>query len=400
MEQSIKYTLNMDRIKHLIQFYKITQEDFLSIANTGIKQEKNRLKFSDFSEEVKLSIIKKIDKEFGKGLTWYIDSKPPLQTSQSSIFYRKEKFNSNLRLEDIKVIHDFDKKRILTQILCKNINYVFKRKIQKFTTHDSINKAVDQVNNTLTKPTSINWKNTKENGQDKNYLNYLCKELEHYGIFIFEYLEHHNKKELVNFDGFYLENIIVIKQHRNVRQEIFTLMHEFAHFLLEKEEIDEVTDIPHLQELLEIEKWCNNFAFNFLIGEQKKLFKMLKPNKSNRYNEHEIQDIVNKTFLNPQACYLNLLYEKKITQTIYHAKKDEIDARYTQQVAKEKAEREQKKATSEKKLDHSPKAIQSSIFEDIVKRNFNDGAIDDVDYCNYLGLSKKERDELFKELYQ
>ena len=403
MNQPIKYQLNIERINFLIDFYKISREKFLEIANAGITATKNKLTYEDFKEkEIKLSAIKKMDKVFQKGLAWYVDETPPLKSKNSSIFFRKQAFNTSLSLEDIKITNEFEEKRILTQILCKIIDREIKKKIKKFTENDKAIEAVALVKDQLTPAKKITWQDTKREGQDKEYLKYLCRELEKFDVFIFEYLENHNKKNKVSFNGFYLKNTIVIKRQDNVRREIFTLLHEFAHFLLDKEEIDEEPEQTQNQQLYKIEKWCNDFAFQFLIANKKEYFETLNPDPSNDFCKKEIQAITKETFINPIACYLNFYYEKKITQHVYNSKKREITVNYQKKLANEKEKRREqneiKKATGQKNV-FIPKPIKSHLFKSLVNQNFDNGLISDVDYCNYLGFSKNQKNKFFKELY-
>ena len=47
------------------------------------------------SPQIKVSLLKKIDKIFNKGLHFYLDPKAPEKSKDASIFFRKEKFNSD-----------------------------------------------------------------------------------------------------------------------------------------------------------------------------------------------------------------------------------------------------------------------------------------------------------------
>ena len=401
MSQNIEYQLNMERINFLIKFYRITREEFLRIANDEISEEKNKLEFKHFEREIKLSTIKKIDKVFKKGLAWYVDEEPLEKSSQSSVFYRKNDFNSEIKLEDIRVANEFEEKKILTQILCRNIDYDIKRKIRRFTTQDDPESAVKEVIKNIE---GKNWGDTKQEGKDKEYLKNLCEQLENFGVFVFEYLEHHNKKERVNFNGFYLRDAIIIKRQGNLRREIFTLLHEFAHFLLDEEEIDQELEITRGKKLKKTEKWCNDFAFEFLTHKQKTKIAKLNPNKNNGYCEGEIQAITQTTFINPIACYLSLYHKGKIDRSVYLSKEKEISDNYQKARRQRKEElkrrNENMKLMGEKPPPAIPKAIKSRLFNEIVNRNFDYGMISDVDYCDYLQFSQKQKDKFFRRLYR
>ena len=73
MNQSIEYQLNIERIDFLIDFYKISREKFLEIANAGITATKNKLTYEDFKEK-ELSAIKKMDKIFQKQINFSLEA--------------------------------------------------------------------------------------------------------------------------------------------------------------------------------------------------------------------------------------------------------------------------------------------------------------------------------------
>lgn len=86
--------LNINRLNHLLKLYGLSKEDLLRNLN------KNRKKgFSEkevFTENIKISILKKIDELFKKGLSYYIDPKNLKASKEESIFFRKDKFNCRL----------------------------------------------------------------------------------------------------------------------------------------------------------------------------------------------------------------------------------------------------------------------------------------------------------------
>ncbi len=408
-DEKIHYKINIERINFLIDFFKITKEKFLELTNEGLKSDKNKIKFEDFENKIELSKIKRIDKIFNKGLCWYIDTEKPNKKNNSSIFFRKKSFNSKIGIEDIKIIDEFEKKRILTSILCNNIDFKLHRKIKKFEVNDDVNEIVEivrykfkEIEEELIKEKKIKKihnKNTKEN--DKNYLKNLFRIIEEFNIFVFEYLENHNKKEKVNFEGFYIKNIIVVKRQENLRKEIFTLLHEFAHYLLEEEEIDENID-NNLKDIKnnKVEKWCNEFAFKLLLGDYKETFYQKLPNKQNNFCQEEIINLVKKTYLNPISFYTNFLINKKIDYKYYTDKRDEIDRNFKRKIEREKKQRKEenklKKSSGQKISPMIPKEIKSELFYDIVKINFDRGKIDDRDFCNYLNIkNEKSRMETF-----
>lgn len=99
----------------------------------------------------------------------------------------------------------------------------------------------------------------------------MIEKIADHGIFVFEYIETWNKKEKTNIDGFYLKpNVIVLKHHKHYKREIFTLAHELGHCLLGIEEVESVDmmDISAQTSYSDVERWCNDFAYQFIMGQE------------------------------------------------------------------------------------------------------------------------------------
>ena len=102
----------------------------------------------------------------------------------------------------------------------------------------------------------------------KNFINKLGEQ----NIFVFEFVDVGNKKDKANVDGFYIHpNAIVLRRmQKSFSREIFTLAHELGHYLLDREEIEQV-DVAAMSRpdvlVSEVERWCNTFAYFLLLGE-------------------------------------------------------------------------------------------------------------------------------------
>ena len=59
-------------------------------------------------KKVDLSFLKRIDKIFEMGLTWYISDRELPEKQTSSIFFRKDSFNTELNLETRKKVNMFE----------------------------------------------------------------------------------------------------------------------------------------------------------------------------------------------------------------------------------------------------------------------------------------------------
>ena len=413
-----KYLLNLDRINFLINFYKITREKFLEILNKGITVEKNRLNFEDLRKKIEISKLKKLDEVFNKGLTWYISNKPVKEIKNSSIFFRKKNFNNkDLNLEDIKIITKLENKKINSNILSKNINFNLDRKLKIYKLEDNEREVAEEVREKFVK--IGNQMNFKKIESDLQYLKKLFKIIESFNVFVFEKYDTWNKIERTTFEGLYLKNMIILDKQDNIRREIFTLLHELGHHLLEEEEIDkDIENSIKDQKIEKIEKWCNNFAFYFLLNNEIGNYKNISfCNNKNNYNKNIVFDIVNKTYLNSMSIYTHLLVNKKIDREDYIFLKEESDKKFfeNERIKKEKLNKisieNAKKEILKKGLEINEEnlkkfkkggmklPIKSELYENIVNLNFSYGKINEIDLCNYLDFSKDKRKKFLEELY-
>ena len=111
-------TLNKERLNHILTLYDISLPELvikLNKANLKLKNPITKENIISHKSEIKLSLLKKIDKILGKGLTYYIDSTPPVKTNETSIFFRKDKFNSKLNLESKKTGNFFEELKFTIQ---------------------------------------------------------------------------------------------------------------------------------------------------------------------------------------------------------------------------------------------------------------------------------------------
>ena len=62
----------------------------------------------------------------------------------------------------------------------------------------------------------------------------------------------------------------MLKHHKHYKREIFTLAHELGHCLLGIEEVESVDmmDISAQTSYSDVERWCNDFAYQFIMGQE------------------------------------------------------------------------------------------------------------------------------------
>jgi len=382
-------TYNIDRIKHLIQQYQLDKEEFLQLVSEGLK---NSLTWETvFKEEIQINHLKRIDKIFKKGLSYYLDPTPPVKSKDSSIFFRKEKFGTNLNLAAKKIVNHFEELKISLSGLAKLSDINLERKIPVFSSDDNPISVANKVREQLV---------PRFKKDPKKFLNALIDKFAEYNILVFEYVEHPSLKEKTNIDGFFLQpNAIVLRRNQDYfKREIFTLAHELGHYLLNQEEIESM-DYDHMAfgKINKIEAWCNNFAFAFLAGSE--FFNLEKlPNLTTRndYNFDEVKAISDQTHLSFTAILTYLVKKGKVSGAIYakmrRDQEEEIQIRKEEDKKKRELEKEMGRAT----MASLAKPIQSPLFVSTLQSAFLDGVINEYELCKTLNLKPNQLEKYLR----
>lgn len=378
---------NISRIDYLLKLYRITLKELLEKISEGLK---NPITKDDlYSSEIKISHLKKIDKVFNKGLEYYINPRPISENKDASIFFRKDKFNSDLNIGAKKIVNQFeDLKNSLTAI-SKLSDIQFERKIPIFSIKDSPRKVAQEIRDLLY-PSEFS-------PILRDFLKELISKFAENNIMVFEFVETWNKKDTANINGFYLNpNVIVLKrQQKSFRREIFTLIHELGHYLLNEEEIEEV-DVKSIsqKDLSKIENWCNEFSYFFLVGNYANTIEGLnKADSSNDYHFDLIQRISKETNLSTLALYTRLLYSKKISYKGYNNVKNELEELYKKKIEEENKKKELDKISGIKKGGSVPKPINSPLFVNTLQTALYGGVINEYDFCKKLNIKPEKIDK-------
>lgn len=383
----MKLEHNISRIEYLLDLYRLTIEELLNMISEGLK---NPITKDDlYSKEIKVSILKKIDKVFNKGLNYYIDPGKPTHSKEASIFFRKDNFNSNLNIGAKQIVNQFEDLKISVSALSKLTEFNLDRKFKVYSVQDEPLDVALQIRKRLY-PT-IKTKSLRD------FLKLLINSFADSNIMVFEFIETWNKKDKANINGFFLSpNTIVLKrQQKSFRREIFTLIHELGHFLLNEEEIEEV-DYKSISKnnLNKIENWCNEFAYYFLVGDYYKQIKKLeKASVYNDYHHNLIEEISNETHLSTLALYTRLLYDQKISNSDYNKIRGEIKLAYQEKVAQEKRIRELQKLQGIKQGGSVPKPINSPLFINTLQNALYDGIINEYEFCKKLKIKPEKMEQ-------
>jgi Zn-dependent peptidase ImmA (M78 family) len=380
--------LNISRLEHLLNLYKLSKVDLLLLINKGRKRP---LTTKDlFKSEIKIDHLKKIDKIFNKGLNYYINPDDPIVSPDESIFFRKKKFNAELNFASKRIVNQFEEEKISISSLSKLSELNLDRLLPFATIKDDPQVIANEVTKSLYPGFNRNL---------KEFLKALISKLADNNILVFEFVETWNKKEKANIEGLYLSpNVVVLKrQQKSFRREIFTLAHEIGHYLLNEEEIDEIISEYFIDyfSLSKIEKWCNDFAFYFLAQEYASTITDLDlASEKNDYHHDLLEMISERTNLSLIALYTRLMINKKISTHNYNTIKADIYKKYKDKEEEAIPKKELDKAEVIQTKGSAPKPIQSPLLVRTLQSAFLEGIINEVEFCRRLNI-KPNKLELF-----
>jgi len=231
------------------------------------------------------------------------------------------------------------------------------------------------------------------NAKPNEFLRSLISKLAEKNILVFEFVETWNKKDIANINGFFLNpNVIVLKRQQNsFRREIFTLIHELGHYLLNEEEVEQL-DIQSLasHKISAIERWCNDFAYYLLVGKYDSLIEDIdKADGSNDYYFETIESISKNTHLSKIALFTRLLFKNKLSRKNYNFIKSDFEEKFRLK-QDEQDEKERKKELDKlkgiKSGGASPKPIQSPLRISTIQTAFYEGVISELDVCGTVNI--------------
>ena len=380
---------NIDRINLLILQFRLRKDEFLDLVNEGLK---NKLQWEDiFKDEIQISHLKRIDKIFSKGLSYYLDPAPPIHSKDSSIFFRKEKFGTDLNLASKKIVSQFEEMKLSLSGLAKMSDLKMDRTLPIY----SMNQEAKAVANEVRK---ILYPKLKKDS--KKFLEALIDKFADANILVFEFVEHTSLKQKVNIDGFYLQpNVIVLRRNQDYfKREIFTLAHELGHYLLNQEEVESM-DYDHLAvgSISKVETWCNTFAFAFLAGKKlNELDQLPQIGASNNYSFEDIKAISDATHLSFTAILTYLVRKGKMSGAIYGRMRKEREDAIQAKKDLEKKKRELEKEMGKPSMGAQAKPIQSPLFVSAIQTAFFDGVINEYELCKTLHLKPEQLEKYLR----
>lgn len=383
---------NIARLKHLVRMYGLSVPQLLEKVSEGLKSPVTEGEL--FAANIKLSTLKRVDTVFNKGLHYYLDPKAPLGTPESSVFFRKERFNADLNLAARKVVTRFEDFAISLSAIAKLADLEQSRVLPLYTTKTPPQQAAADMRAALS---------PAFHEGSREHLKGLISALAAKNVLVFEFVETWNQKEKANIDGFFLKpNVIVLKRHQNAfRREIFTLAHEFGHYLLGEEEVEELpVEVLAKKNLSAIERWCNDLAFHFLAGDHARILEALdKATAANDYHFDTLTAVSKATHLSLLALFTRLRLNDRISAADYTRVKDDLEERHLRDQMEREREREEKKRLDEEEGRRSdartPQPIKSPLLVSTIQTAFHEGVLSEYEVREKWKFSNTEFERYF-----
>ncbi len=369
---------NKERLDYLLALFGMSKEELLSVLNEGRKKP---ITLEDIEgEEIKVSLLKKIDEVFHKGLPFYLDFSPIDANHTSKVLFRKPRFQSVLSLEDRRVVDSFeslksllDGYRKLTDTL--SLEYQLHN---SYTIECDPQAVADEVRGTLIPERIIR--------DHREFLKGMIARLAEINVYVFEFVETWNKREKSTIDGFYIDpNVIVLKRQKSYKREIFTLAHEIGHYLLGVEDIEalDMAKVDKRRVSNKVERWCNDFAFFLIAGEAVK-----ELDKYTDYSEDvnaTIDRLSDSTHISKMAWYTRLAYRKIVPMPRYHGIIRELE---DEKAEKDKELKEEQRSNAGNA--RAPKPIISPLYLETMQYAFYNGLVSEASFCEQLKISPKQ----------
>lgn len=383
--------INKERILYLRALYGLSEDEFLRAISGGLKRP---LAWGDvYRDAIPLHVLKRVDRVFQKGLLYYSDPATPERLAGRSVFFRRTELGSALSLGAKRRVMEFEDLKIRLNTLARLSDTPLARRLPVLdVSMDPMREAYALRERLL--PAFTPGK--------RDFLKRFINRLGDSNIFVFEFVDLPNRREKANIDGIYLHpNAIVLKRRQDaLSREIFTLAHELGHYLLDREEVEEVDDSVLLdREVSDVERWCNAFAFHPLLGEgnAERLYSVGRCDAGNAFAQVMVDGIAARTHLSRLAIYTELLIRGRMSHASYQAARGEMEARWELRQKEREAQRARDRANGQAPHGRAPKPIVAELVKDVYSIALAEGVVGEPEYCRALRV-KPASAETPKEL--
>jgi len=355
--------------------------------NTSKLAEKVGISENDFNKilnsEKKLTITQliKLSKLIKRPLAFFLlyelpsEEKKPLPKDYRMIPGKEGVFSK----ETLLAIRIARRLQAVSRELAQNLNTDLKPTITIVTDEDNPQKIAEEYRNKI----KISDDLQQKWGNPNKLFNFLREFIERQNILVFQY-----PMPVEEVRGFTLSDsipkVIVINSKDQITARIFTLMHEFAHILLNESVINMPEESLFFDKNQnEIERWCNNFTSEFLLPEYlaKKIFEDNKPSLT---ETKTLKQLSNKWKISKKF----ILYKMFKLQYIDKQQLEEI----------------LKRPYKEKKVKGGPSPAVKCVsekgkkFVSLVSANVNNNFITFADALEYLSIKSHQYQKVLQKI--
>jgi len=343
---------------------------------------KTRFKVKYFDNEYLMNILKgaispkytdlkKIDSFLKRGVPYYFLSNPPKDRLFVKFRNKYPDFKLSPSLE-IK-LRKYELLREDIKDLCNLENIPFERTLSIYTLDDNPIEVAHEFRDILS------FDNLDvETLESKDVFKSIREKIEDKLIFVFK-----DDLEFLRgciFIGDNLPTLILVNSTEDKNGEIFTLLHEFAHFLLNNEEID--VDISKYETDPKVEKWCNSFSYHFMMkDEDESKEEFIGITKENLLDSSYLAHLSDKYKISKLAFVYRFYLLNLISSEDYH--------NYTNRFPYKQKKTSGKSGGGNYYL--TLKTRLSNKFTSLVYRNYITGNISTYEAFNYLHVKDHAR---------
>ncbi len=360
--------VNPDRLEYLVELFALSRKEVCARVQGKNKTE---VKEKDlFRDRIQIRHLRKLQEVFGKGESFFLSEGRPASKNSGSVLFRKDGINCELGYADRLLVSKMADEAIFLSSLCFLMGSTLKRKFPPYRTSQDASRIAYSVREKM----GITDSPSKT---ERDYLQYLIECLGNQDIVVKEHLEYHHTKEKVNLAGFFLKPAtIVIKRQAQLKREIFTLAHELGHYLLNSEDIDGNQIFNQTKN--EEETWCNEFAFHFILGEQKAKQLYANADVLAQFPD-KVKDFSGKSHISRLAIYCHLAKTEAISWSEYHEIRERIERQYKKDKQAKKLEAKKNRELGKPQSGRAARPIVSPLEERVYIDAFFDGILEGRD---------------------
>jgi len=256
-------------------------------------------------ENAQYSDIKKIDTFLKRGIPFYFLDEVP----EERIFPKfRSKYGNFENPEIEKKLREYAELREEIQFLVQEQRLSLKRNIQKYTIDDE----PAEVANKISKILDFKIKDY-EKTNSRVLFEIIRSKIENEDIFVFRDALPHELRGCIFLDDKY-PPLILVNSSDDKNAEIFSLLHEFGHYLLDMEDID-IDEINANNPSSKSENWCNSFAYFFLINEEiERKEEFMNSDIKEKISDEWLKNLSERYKVSKLAFMYRLFLLKKITK--------------------------------------------------------------------------------------